>query len=465
MEKQGDILTKIRSTILRYGMISPGDTIIVAVSSGPDSICLLNTLYTLSSELVLRLVVAHFNHGLRGGEDEFETQLSSDISATMGLPFETEKASDLLNGSSSLEDRARNERYSFLKKILIKHNAQKIATGHNLNDQVETVLMRLLRGSGPTGLAGIPPVREGRIIRPLIGIKREEIIQYLKIRSLPYAVDSSNNETKHLRNRIRLELIPILLEYQPRLLDHLDKFSKIIRDEDALLESIVADWIDKSIMHDSHSSISLPISALKSLPDPLKTRVIRNLLRAVSVNPYPMEYDHINSVSSLLDNERPQCMIDLPYGIIVRKTYDALHFTLKLAKAIKEFSYTLQGTGTYRLDAAGQTIKLDEVDRRMTKIEEGDLSTVYLDADKLQFPLIVRNFRPGDRFIPLGMNGHKKIKKFFIDLKVPSEKRALTPLLISGDRVVWICGYRLDERFRVISDTKKVFRVALNPNL
>jgi len=459
MEKSENIINKVRATILRYEMIAPGDKVIVALSGGPDSICLLNALDKLSPELEISLVAAHFNHGLRGGEDESETQLTRDVAVSMDLPFETETAKGLMDSDSSLEERARDARYAFLEKIRKAHMAQKIAMGHNLNDQAETVLMRLLRGSGPSGMAGIPPVRDNRIIRPLIEIKREEIMDYLKTRGIPFAVDSSNSNKKHLRNSIRLELMPMMLDYQPRLLERLGMVSNIIRDEDVFLESMASEWIDRERIN--QADISVPVSSIKTLPGPLRNRVIRALLKQVNGDTYPMEYDHIASVSGLLKNERPQCAIDLPNGIVVRKTYDNLHFILKPYKDIKEYSYSLEGPGTYCLDAAGQTLSLDEIDGSTDIFMEESLSTACLDADKLRYPLIVRNFRPGDRFMPLGMTGYKKIKRFFIDLKVPSEKRILTPILTSGDRVAWICGYRLDERFKVTSQTKKMLRITM----
>jgi tRNA(Ile)-lysidine synthase len=461
MEKQGDILTKIRSTILRYGMISPGDTVIVAVSGGPDSICLLDSLNALSNELELKFVAAHFNHGLRGDEDEFETQLSGDISASMGLPFETGNASGLLKGLSSLEEQARDARYAFLEMIRNKYGAQKIATGHNLNDQAETVLMRLLRGSGPAGLAGIPPVRDGRIIRPLVEIKRDEIMEYLKARCLPFALDSSNTNKKHLRNKIRLELMPMMLEYQPRLLERLGMAADIIRDENAFMESMVSDWIEREAHQETQGNISVSISSIKALPDPLKRRVIRSLLKQVDGDVYSVDYDHIVSVLKLIENERPQCSIDLPDGIMARKTYDTLHFILRSCTDTKEYTCSLEGPGTYCLDAVGITLTLEEVDGSEDIIEDVSKSTAWLDADKLSFPLIVRNFRHGDRFVPMGMTGHKKVKNFFIDLKVPSEQRTLTPLVISGDSIVWICGYRIDERFKVTEQTKRRLKITM----
>jgi tRNA(Ile)-lysidine synthase len=485
MEKQGCIINKIKTTIQHYRMLSPGDKIVVAVSAGPDSICLLDLLNRLSREMDLKLVVAHFDHGLRGDEDEFETKLSRDIAQSMGLPFETEMASDLFETHSSLEERARDARYTFLEKVRNKYEAQKIAMGHTLNDQGETVLMRLLRGSGPAGLAGIPPVRDGLIIRPLIEVSRDEIMLYIKARALPFATDSSNNNKTHLRNRIRHELMPMMLEYQPRLLEHLGRVSDIIRDEDAFLESMALDWIDAETAKNNQGEVVVSISSLRHLAGPLKNRVIRDILKSVKGDIYPMEYDHILSIAELLDNGRPQCSIDLPNGIVVKKKYQDLRFMSKAplhpdplpqgeresigasrqrktAQGKREFSLSIEGPGSYHLDAAGHVLTLENILVGAGLSIEKNLSIAYLDADKLIYPLAARNFQPGDRFVPMGMTGHKKVKDFFIDLKVPSEERAVAPILTSGDDIVWVCGYRVDERFKITSETKRILKVTIH---
>jgi tRNA(Ile)-lysidine synthase len=462
MEKQGDIINKIRSTIRRYRMINRGDKVIVAVSGGPDSVCLLDALNRLSHDLEISLVVAHYNHGLRKHEDEFEIRLVRDIAALMGIPFEVEKASAHLKNSSSLEEKAREARYAFLEKIRNKHAAQKIAMGHNLNDQAETVLMRLLRGSGPSGLAGIPPVRDGRIIRPLIELKRDEIMHHLKTTSLPFALDSSNSDKRHLRNRMRLELVPMLLDYQPKILEHLGVLSKIIRDEDSLLESMALEWIKREAAITDPENISMSLQSINKLPDPLKNRVIRNILKQVDGNIYPMEYDHVISVSELLDSEQPQCSVDLPNGIVVKRIYDRLQITASSDNEIRKYSYAVNNPGKIFLDDIGLSLQVDEIEGCLNYPVDDSTSTAYLDAAKLHYPLIARNFKPGDRFVPLGMTGHKKIKNFFIDLKVPSEKRAFTPILTSGDKIVWVCGYRIDERFKVTAQTKRILKVTIS---
>jgi tRNA(Ile)-lysidine synthase len=452
---------KVKDTISRYRMIEPGDKVIIALSGGPDSVTLLDIMDSISKELDISLVVAHFNHGLRDTEDEAETRLVRDISESMGLSIEIQKASHLTINDSSIEEKAREARYRFLESVMEKHGAQKIAMGHNLNDQAETVLMRILRGSGPSGLAGIPPVRDGRIIRPLIGIKREEIMSYLKERELKYAIDSSNRDTKYLRNRIRIELLPMMLDYQPQLIDQLSRLSNIIRDEDSYMESMALDWIKREVEEYTKGHVSLQLSSFKVLPPPFRNRVARSLLKQIGSDLRRIEYDHIISVSNLVDSENPQSIIDLPNGIIVRKTYDRLSFVLGAEDAFQEYSFTIKAPGTFHLNTIGRTIKFEELEGGMDGIKDASNTRAYLDATKIHFPLIIRNFRPGDRFVPLGMKGHKKVKDFFIDMKIPAMERSMAPILTSEDTLVWICGYRIDDRFKVTPNTERLLKASI----
>jgi tRNA(Ile)-lysidine synthase len=454
-------LKKIRDTIRLYRMVDPGDRVIVAVSGGPDSVCLLDALHRLSKDLEISLVVAHYNHGLREKEDEAETRLVEDMVESMNLPFETGKAYHLRGQGSSIEEKARDARYGFLEEVRESHMAGKIALGHNLNDQAETVLMRIMRGSGPPGIAGIPPVRDNVIIRPLIGVKRQEIMDYLKVRRIPYAFDSSNTDKRYLRNRIRLELLPMMQDYEPQVIDRLCRLADIIREEDLFIETMASGWIDREAESAIDGGISVPLSSFVNLPGPLRNRVARHILKRIGRSIRKIGYDHIQAVLGLADGKGSQSMLDLPNGLRVRKIYDSLEFASGPAHEFHEYNYVIGSPGRYYLEAVDRIILLEEmgVKKVSFKDEAGDIA--HLDAAKVRYPLIVRNFRPGDRIMPLGMKGHKKVKDLFIDLKIPSDIRAMIPILTSRDRPVWVCGYRIDDRFKVTPLTEKVLKVTI----
>jgi tRNA(Ile)-lysidine synthase len=457
-----EFIKKVRRTILRHRMIRPGDKVVVGVSGGPDSVCLLHVLHRLADEMGHQLVVAHFVHGWRPAEDPYETDLVRKLAESLGLPFETAQPSSAVQkGASSREEAARDARYEFLDRVREKHRAARIALGHHLNDQAETLLMRLMRGSGGAGLSAIPPVRSQVIIRPLIEINRQEIEFYCREMNLSYAIDSSNLNVDLLRNRVRLELIPLLLRYQPRLVELLGETASSLREESEFLESIAGEWIEREAAAASKGEMTIPLGTLVALPVALRKRVIRRSLSIVRGDIRRIGRKHIQSVDDLASSGRPQGSLNLPDGVAVRKSYGSLHFVDQEKDAVREFCYVMEKPGTICIRELGKSLSLlireiGECDR------PGSPSIAYLDAEKAPFPLAVRNFRPGDRFVPLGMTGHKKIKDFFIDLKVPAETRRTTPILVREEIPLWVAGYRIDDRFKLTSSTRLVLEATLS---
>jgi tRNA(Ile)-lysidine synthase len=456
-------LRKARHTISRYGMIRHSERVIVAVSGGADSVCLLDLLHKMEDELEIQLVVAHFDHGLRPDVDEVETQYTKSLAASLNLPFETEKAGAQLRKGGSLEERARVERYRFLEQTKEKHSAHKIATGHNRNDQAETVLMRLLRGSGPSGLSGIPPCRDDTIIRPLIEITRGEIETYLKGRGLRHVTDVSNLESHYLRNRVRLELIPELERYQPRIVEILGQMSNIMRSDDERLATEAEAWL-KHAARSEEKETRIPVHIFTMLPEALKSRVIRYILKETGGTLRRIGFRHIDAILQIAKGEKPQAQVKLPNAVIVKRVYNELFFTGYEDVEAEDFCCTIPGPGRFPLRAIGCSVLVEEVGNVGISNMKTALPVVFLDADHLAYPLMVRNFRPGDRFVPLGMTGHRKLKDFFIDLKVPSETRRRTPILIYRDIPIWVCGFRIDDRFKVTSRTKRALKVTLVDN-
>ena len=455
-------LQKVRDTINRYEMLRSGDRIVVAVSGGPDSACLLDILYCLRHELGVKLYVAHFDHGLRPGEDEEETRFVESLAKSLDLPFMFKKADPGYEGAGPIEERARNARYDFFSQAVEEFSARKIATGHTLNDQSETVLMRMLRGSGVTGLAGIPPVRNDTVIRPLIHITRKEILDYLEGRGLSYVTDSSNSETRFLRNRIRRELLPQLQEIQPRVVELLGRTAEIMRSDDAWMSGAAEEWIAQKARIRQGREVSIPLMLFKLLPDAMKSRVIRHALKLTTGTLRKINMGHIEEATRLTLRDKPQACINLPDGLRVQRIYDRLVFTREEKKTLDEFSYTLDSWGSFHLEVLGCTVTVQECDKTEIAYEPSAPWTAFLNADQLPFPLEVRNFRAGDRFVPLGMSGHRKLKDFFIDLKIPLEDRTRIPILTHGKQPVWVCGFRIDERYRVTDRTRKVLKVAVD---
>jgi tRNA(Ile)-lysidine synthase len=456
-----DIIKKVRSTISKYGMLDPGERVVVAVSGGPDSACLLDILSLIRNDLKIELLVAHFDHGLRPGDSEAEARFVEGLAESLNLPFEIKCAGKgILQGESSLEERARNARYLFLEEVSQKLSATKIALGHNLNDQAETVLMRLLRGSGLSGLGGIPPCRDGKIIRPLIEVTRGGVESYLEERGLKYMVDTSNLERRFLRNRIRHELLPQLEQYQPMILERLVQMAELMRSEDAFLETRAGEWVKRSSEGGARGEIQIPLSSFLGLHDALKNRVIRNILKTTGGTLRRISLRHIHAIKRMALETRPQAQIHLPNQVIARRIYDTLSFGRVKENEAYGFCFSLKGPGSYHLDALGCTVSLVERERGDVICHEGSPWVALINRDCVNYPLVLRNYSPGDRFKPFGMQGRKKLKDFFIDLKIPSDERARIPVLTYENVPIWVCGLRIDERYKVTEDTETVLEVS-----
>jgi len=449
----------VRKAILKYGLISPGDRVVVAVSGGPDSVCLLDILYVLRRELNMELVVAHFDHGLRPAEDPEETRFVASLAAARQLPFET-KRGHIDPAGGSLEDRARKARYRFFEEVRIHFSAHKIALGHQRNDQAETVLMRLLRGSGTGGLSGIAPVREGKIIRPILELGRPEIERYLQARGLPFKMDPTNREETFLRNRIRSVLIPSLEHYQPRVIDILAQTADILREDAQYLEEVSREWLAKRVRRQRNGRVEISVTGLLDLPPALGKRVIRHCVNMVAEGLSGVTLRHINAVHQLAAGKRCQGTIHLPKGLVVQRIYDRISFEKGPAKQASDYFYILKGPGRYVIEEVSSTLLMEEMPRKMVSIRKNDPWRAYLDAQKIGYPLVLRNFRPGDRFVPLGMHGHKKVKDFFIDRKVPKPVRSRLPILLRDGEILWICGMMIDERVKVSARTEKILKIA-----
>jgi tRNA(Ile)-lysidine synthase len=255
--------------------------------------------------------------------------------------------------------------------------------------------------------------------------------------------------------------LPSLLEYQPRLIEHLGLLAEILRNENTYMDGRAEDWVMKEADLGTMGEVSIPVSSFLGLPNTMRNRVTRQILKKVGKNLRRINSLHIKSVAELGKNKRPHASLNLPNGLNVKRSYDRMVFRIGEEQESKEFHYLLDREGTYYIKEIDKTLCLLELEPNGDLNLEGDKRKAYLDAERLRFPLIIRNLKDGDRIVPLGMSGHKKIKDFFIDLKIPRESRALVPLLVSNEKAVWICGYRIDDRYKVTPKTKRVLEASL----
>jgi len=474
------MLEKIRRTVQNFEMLNPGERVIAAVSGGPDSVALLHVLVLLSSEYDLILTVAHLNHGLRGAESDAEEQLVRRLSEERGIACVVKRV-DLRavrnekGRKRSLEDIGREERYRFFTALAARIGASRIALGHHREDQAETVLMNLIRGSGLEGLKGILPVRDECFIRPLIEVSREEILKFLHSKRLPFLEDSSNNHDLFLRNRIRHQLIPLLQEqYNPQIVNTLNRMACIARREDDCLkttvDSILDAWQIPSLPEGGEMMIAIP--ELQKLREALQYRVIKTLLQRCVLSPHRVGSAHIQAVMDLSRGSKPGGLLILPGNVVVKREYGKLTLAFKdrnskpalyspaKERTVENFSYPVEIPGFVKIEETGRVIKTAFAENDETLCFDGD-NVAYFDFDKVQTPLVIRNRREGDRFQPLGMAGTKKLKAYFIDEKVPRWQRNLIPLLADRHSVVWIAGFRLSERVRVEDKTRCIVKIEI----
>ena len=470
------ILHTVRETISVHRMFSRGDSVLVAVSGGPDSVALVHVLLALAEEYSLRPAIAHLNHCLRGPDSDRDAEFVVAIARQLGMPIYAERKDVLAfrrNRRLSLEEAGRRVRYQFFDAVSTKYGFNKIALGHHSDDNAEAVLINLLRGSGPLGLSGIAPVREGKIVRPLIHLRRTAIIDYLAEKKIPYVTDASNADPAFMRNKIRHQLIPELqTAYNPKIIDTLNRLGDIIRAEDQWLDGVLEPVLKQCVSLRTDHKISLALPDFNQLPKAAKRRVIRKAILNVKKDLRRITLLHVDAVLHLVEKGRVGGRLNLPDGVLAKRYFGELTI-LKRNKVKKrqdrvlqtsstDYQYTISATETLFIKEADVSISLCEIDAdSLPDFKAIGTHIAFFDLDRLIFPLLVRNFRPGDRFSPLGVNGTQKVKKYFINHKIPAAQRKKCPLLLSGGNIIWITGHRIGNTVKVGPQTRRVLKAEL----
>jgi len=469
------MLHKVRQTLARHAMLEQGERVIVAVSGGPDSVALLKALTLIAADYKLSLVVGHLNHGLRGAEADGEEDFVRSLSYRMDVECVSRKVdiAAIRKPGKSIEEVCRAERYAFLKEVAVDHGAAKIALGHHLQDQAETVMMNLIRGSGAEGLRGMMPVRDGLIIRPLLQVTRKDILVFLEEMGLPFTIDSSNAHDCYLRNRIRHHLLPLLKEsYNQRFEENLARTAEIMRLDDDYLATEVEQWLCQWVIPSQDGDKRLPRMEFLKLHAALQQRVMKHLLSRTSRSGQGITYQHVQAALALARNSQGSVSLDLPGGVLLKREYQTLIFsslpdqpdslTGRRIVGCSNFCYPVNIPGRVEVKEAGLSINFQLTDRPDgALISASGARYAHLDYGVMQPPLVIRNAIPGDRIQPLGMPGTKKLKALFIDEKVPRAKRRLVPLLADQQSVIWVAGLRISSRVSITDRTRQVLKVEI----
>jgi tRNA(Ile)-lysidine synthase len=453
-------LKTLISKIQRQRLFEPGETVVVAVSGGADSVALLDILVGFSKDN-LRLVVAHLNHGLRGVDSDGDEEFVARLAAGYGLPFCSQRADvaalSRISGIS-LEDAGRRARYAFLAEVARKEQATSIALAHHRDDQAETVLIRLLRGSGGSGLSAMASSAQGQLKRPLLGISRAEIERYLKGRGLSHRTDASNFDTTILRNSIRHKLLPLLAGYNPKITERLAATAEILASDEEILDGVTEAAFSR-LRNTDGIGLSLAIAGLSQQPRGLRLRLYRRALREVRGDLQRIGLTHLEAIDRLVLSERPNSRCKLPGESFAVRSYGLLHFNRHADLPEPGFATVIAGPGRHKLGNGG--VLLVESVPRPASFDLGSRRVAHLDPLAAPFPWQVRGFTPGDRFTPLGMSGAQKVKDLFINEKVPTAARSRIPLLLCAGRILWVCGVRMAQEARVSPATGAVLRVEI----
>lgn len=468
-----DLLARVRVYIEEQALWRPGEAVVVGVSGGPDSVCLLDLLHRLAQDWRMQLHVAHLNHGLRAHTEAVaEAALVRLQAETLGLPFQTETAdvrAYAAQHKQSIEEAARNCRYEFLARVARSVEAACVAVAHTADDQAETVLMHILRGSGLAGLRGmLPKTARGdpssviQVIRPLLQVSRAEVETYCAERGLQPVRDPSNTDVTFFRNRLRHELLPDLETYNPNIRAVLGRMAEVAAGEHDLLEHVITDLWKRVVLAEG-LAVEFRRERWLALSVPEQRALLRRAIHRLRANERDVDFTPLEHAVRFTHRAGPGRSCEVLAGLRLKITAEALILQDDAYHPVRtELPLLIDGQlpADWRFDIERLPLEVESFAQRAT---HPNAWQTWVDADRLEGrPLRLRARRPGERFQPLGLNGHSlKLSDFFINTKIDESVRDRWPLVVCGDDIVWVVGLRLDERFKVTPATKLAWRLSM----
>ena len=462
------MLDKVINYIKENKIIQQDDRILVALSGGPDSVCLLHMLYRIKDKFNLKLGAIHINHMLRGEEADKDENYIIDLCEQMGIKHYVKRINIeyiAKETNVSLETAGRNERYKAFEEIKIQDKYNKIAVAHNANDQAETILMRIMRGTGLEGLTGIKPQREGGIIRPILCLNRQEIEDYCEYNGLNPRIDASNYDRHYSRNRVRLDILPYMRDnFNKDIIDTLNRMTLLLQKDNEFIEGYSQKCYN--IYCKKHNN---KLEILKELfekeMESIITRVVIIAFKEISKSYQNFEMKHIYEIVNLASRETGKkinltnnIICENLYGNIVLSKNDNKYYNSCVKTEIKLDKDNI----IENIEFNNYIINFEVIEnKKKEKFTKNNLIKLF-NYDKIEKEILIRYRKDGDKIIPLGMSGSKKVKDIFINSKVPREERDNTPILCFDDKISWIVGYKTSQLFKIDSDTKMILKITVN---
>ncbi|WP_088810838.1 MULTISPECIES: hypoxanthine phosphoribosyltransferase [Listeria] len=460
-----DFLRRVENEIVKYDLIRPNEKLLVAVSGGPDSLALLH--FLMNRQGANNLVVLHVNHLLRAESDE-EADFVRSFAERHNLAFIQKKVdvqSLAVSEKRGIEETARLVRYRFFEESMLESGIQKIALAHHADDQIETILMRLVRGSSGTGLSGIRPMRmlgEGHVIRPFLSVSKKDILAYTSEHKLPFVVDASNEMDNFTRNRFRKHIVPLLEKENVGIAEHFKNFSDETWEDFHFLDEMALSEFEKIAVKEE-GFVKIERNAVENMANPLQRRIIHLLLKYLYNNDIQdISKRHIEAIYGVIHGNNPSATLNLPKNVIFRRTYDQLEAFFYKEEVKKEFYYQIAPNDRIEM-LDGSVFKMRQ---KSSVVQTAGLNGIIIDAEAVSLPLVIRNRLPGDRMTLKGTGGTKKLKDIFIDAKIPKFLRDTIPVVTDDNgKVLWVPGVKESCYVVKPSREKKQFIMRYSKNL
>jgi tRNA(Ile)-lysidine synthase len=474
--KLSNLAENLNRSLRRDGSLAPGERIAVAVSGGADSVALLHLLLEIREDAGIILSVAHFNHKLRGRASDADEKFVRTLAAEHGLEFfvaHEEIAARAKRERGNLEEVARKARYAFFEKLVREERVAKIAVAHTADDQAETVMAHILRGTGLAGLGGIHP-QAGAVFRPLLSVRREDLRKYLRANRRRWREDSTNLDTKRTRARIRQKLMPLLAKnFQPMVVEHLCRLAELAREDEAYLEAQVSEW-RKSLARESQHEVRVALDELLAGPKALRTRLLRQIVQSIKPRGGQLSAIHVAAVLELAAQKDSGKALHLPGGVEVRRDRDSMRFrATELASAgqAQQKSQRRQYSHEIDLRSGSAQLPLVQLSCRLSfrvidwPVEGRETSETgaVLDRDRLRLPLVVRNWRPGDAMRPVGHQNRHKLARLLNEKSVSRWEKESWPVLTSGGELAWVRDLPVSAELAAGAKTRRAVLITEEP--